>query len=419
MRYIDRVDELRQFVLELANERLLALDTEFIREQSYQPRVELVQVATQDGCIALIDYGRIGRLADDPLNPLLQDPAILKIFHAAEQDLEMLHQLTGFVPEPIWDTQLVMGLIGHRGRNGYAAVVEALLGVKPTKGETLTDWSRRPLSVEQLNYAVEDVRHLIPLYERQVDVLQSLERLLWAQEECHRARLAVIRALDTRSNPATLYRRVRGASSLDARGLAILRELSVWREQEAKRRDRPRGSVLKDDMLVEIGRRAPTHPRALNSLRGLSARDLERHASDWVACVQRVNQMTVAQYPAVEASGPVLSEAEQALAALLQAVLHHIAERERLQPGLIATTADLHRLIEGHRADDLDHPLLSGWRYHVVGSVLKAVMNGQYHVYWEPSQARLAMDRRTVATDGQHGGRSVQVTTGHGHHPTS
>ncbi len=419
MRYIDREEDLRQFAVELADERWLALDTEFIREQSYQPKVELVQVATQDGRIALIDYGRIGCLAADPLSSLLQDSAVLKIFHAAEQDLEMFHQLMGCVPEPIWDTQLVMGLMGHRGRNGYAAVVEAVLGVKPTKGETLTDWSRRPLSVEQLNYAMEDVRHLIPLYQRQVEVLQSLERLRWAHEECHRARLAVTRALALRSNPATLYRKVRGASSLDPRGLAVVRELSVWREQEAKRRDRPRGSVLKDDMLVEIARRAPTHPRALNSLRGLSARDLERHAFDWVACVQRVNQMNVAQYPAVEASGPVLSDAEQALAALLQAVLHHIAERERLQPGLIATTADLHRLIEGHRTDDLDHPVLSGWRYHVVGSVLKAVMNGQYHVHWEPSQARLAMEPRTVAAGGQDDVRSVRATTGHGDHPTS
>jgi ribonuclease D len=189
-RFIDRAEDLAAFVAELDGERILAIDSEFIREKSYVPKLEIVQIATRDGRIAIVDYGTIGGSPNDPLGRLLASSDVLKVFHAAEQDLEMLHLATGVLAGPIWDTQLVTGLFGYVGRTGYTAIVQALLGERPTTGEALTDWSRRPLRAEQLRYAAEDVRYLIPLYDEERRALEALGRVAWAEEECraYRAR---------------------------------------------------------------------------------------------------------------------------------------------------------------------------------------------------------------------------------------
>jgi ribonuclease D len=393
--YIDDRRALAELCEQLAGHPVLALDTEFIREQSYVPRLELVQVATPDGLIAVIDYGTLGRADNDPFAKLLADPSVLKVFHAADQDLEMFHLLTGQVPGPIWDTQMVTGLFGYGGRLGYAAVVENMLGAKPTKGETLTDWSQRPLTPEQLHYASEDVRFLIPLFEAEMAKLVELGRLDWAREECERLRTNVQTTIACRADEQTLYQRVRGWTSLDRRGLAVLRELAIWREDEALRRNRPRGSVMKDEILVEVARRSPKHPKQLQALRGIHPRDLERHGESLVAAVKVGQQVPSEQCPVPSAPGPNLNDAETALASLLQAVLQAVAFQKLVSPTLVATSGDLQRLVEAYmRGNPQDLPVLNGWRGELVGQDLMAILEGRRGVAFDPKAKSLVIEDR-------------------------
>ena len=393
--YIDDRRALAALCEQLRGETVLALDTEFIREKSYVPKLELVQVATRDGLVAAIDYGVLGRLDQDPFLEILNDPGVLKVFHAAEQDLEMFHLLSGVVPGPIWDTQLVTGLFGYTGRLGYAAVAESLLGAKPAKGETLTDWSQRPLTPEQIHYALEDVRYLIPLYDHERTQLEQLGRVAWAEEECARARRQVEETLACRADMSTLYQRVRGWHNLDRRGLAVLRELAIWREEEALRRNRPRGSVLKDEMLVEVARRAPNHPGQLRALRGLQPRDLERHGEDIVAAVKDGKQVPAAECPEPGVPGPILGDAESALASLMQAVLQAIAAERLVSPTLVATFGDLQRLVEAYLAGQPEtSPVVSGWRGDLVGKDLMGILEGRSAVVWDPAKKQLRIEER-------------------------
>jgi ribonuclease D len=383
--FINTRSQLDALCARLQHETVLALDTEFIREHSYVPRLELVQVATRDGTVAAIDYGTLGRIDDDPFARIVADPRVLKIVHAADQDLEMFHLLLGVVPGPIWDTQLVTGLFGYTGRSGYQAVVENLLGARPVKGEAMTDWSRRPLSPEQLHYALEDVRYLIPLYDDESARLGALGREAWALEECERVRLHVEKTLAQRAEPQTLYQRVRGTSALDRRGLAVLRELAIWREREAQHRNRPRGMVMKDEILVEVAKRAPSQPSQLGALRNIQPRDIERHGADLVAAVARGKSVPADQCPLPESSAPVLDEAEFALASLLMTVLQTTSSAKQVAPGLVATVSELQRLVEADRAGMAhDVPVLRGWRGDLVGEGLRGILEGRTAVRWDP-----------------------------------
>ena len=391
--FIDDVRALAELADHLAGFDILAVDTEFIREQSYVPSLELVQVAAPDGTVAAIDYGVIGRFDGDPFAELLVDPSVLKIMHAADQDLEMFHLLTGVVPGPIWDTQLVTGLFGYTGRLGYQAVAENLLGQKPTKGETLTDWSQRPLTPEQLHYALEDVRFLIPLYDAEMKELEVLGRVDWAAEECERTRLNVERMIATRADHQTLFLRVKGWSGLDRRGLAILRELAIWREQEASRRNRPRGSVMKDEILVELARRGPSQPNQLRALRGIQPRDIDRNADGILDAVKRGKAVPSEKCPVAEERGPQLDDAEAALASLLNAVLQVVAAEKMVSSTLVATVGDLQRLVEAYRRGKArDLPVLSGWRGELVGHTLGGILEGRISVRWDPKGKRLRLE---------------------------
>lgn len=395
-RLVESRDALAALCERLRGQSPLALDTEFIRERSYRPRLELVQVAAPDGTLALIDYGALGRLDGDPFAALLVAPAVLKVFHAADQDLELLRPLTGRVPGPVWDTQLAAGLFPYDGRIGYAAMVEALLGVRLEKGETLTDWSRRPLTAQQQRYAADDVRYLLALYARERETLAALGRVAWAEEECERLRAGIEHDLAELDAARHLHRQVRGWRDLDARGLAVLHELAAWREHAARTEDRPRGTILKDELLCEIARRAPSHPGQLRGLRGLSPGFLERHGAGIVAAVRRGLDTPPGGRPA---PAPVEGRPEgpgQALLALLQSVLQTLAAEQGVSAPLLATTAELQRLVHAHLGGTslaaAECPLLGGWRQALAGEFVQEVLAGRRRVRWDPAARAMRLD---------------------------
>jgi ribonuclease D len=389
---VDTPEALGRLGQALAGADVLAIDTEFIRERSYAPKLELVQVASRAGVIAAIDYGRLGRREGDPFVALLGDPGVLKVFHAAEQDLEVLQTLAGRLPEPFFDTQLAAGLVGYGAKPGYGALVEGVLGFRLAKGESMTDWSQRPLSEAQLTYALDDVRHLLDVYDRIRERLESMGRLTWAEHEVQKLRVSVEAQQRARQNPATLYQRVRGRGGLDARQLAALQALAMWREQEAERRDRPRGSVLKDEMLVEIARRTPRQERQLRVIRGLNPRDLDRYGGEMVAVVTEALSRPASDYPTPEPYSPPPDEATLALADLLQAVTHLIASETGVAASLLATNSDLQRLAEASRHGKFEGlSVLEGWRGGVLGERLRDVLEGRSTLGWDPGAHKLRL----------------------------
>jgi ribonuclease D len=380
--YVDGAAALRAVCEHLHGVERFGLDTEFVGERTYVPQLEVVQVATAERA-ALIDCRAVSSL--DPLFAVLRDRRIEKIVHAGQQDLELFEGLMGECPSPVIDTQVGAAMVGYGAQPGYTQLVERVIGATVEKSETLTDWSRRPLTPAQVAYAVDDVRHLLALYEHLRARLTELGRWPWFVEECRRLEET------TRSvvvEPAEAYLRVRGRGSLRAKGLAVLRELAAWREELARERDKPRSSVARDDALVEIARKAPTTVAGLHGLRAVRSRELGRHAEEVVARVGRALRTPKEEWPKPPpAQGPAPFTG---VVELLQAVLRLRAEEASIAPNLLATHAELQLLVQRHaRGDAAELPIMKGWRRQIAGGDLLALLEGRASVALDPTGGRL------------------------------
>ena len=386
---IRNTSSLRRFCAQAAAEGRIALDVEFIREQSYTPKLALVQVATRTAC-AIADPLAIADLR--PLADLLASRQVLKVLHAAAQDLEILVWHLHTLPVHIFDTQLAAALAGLGEQMPYHHLVARLLGVSLPKTEGYSDWLQRPLTSAQIAYALDDVRYLLPLHTLLCARLRALNRLAWAAEE--------FRKFDDPARyhrkPRELFRRIRRSRTLSAKGLAILRELAAWRDQEAQRRDRPPGSVVRDEVLVELARKAPRTLADLSRLRGLPRQEAERSGPALLEAVAR--GLAVAEEDRPTPSGPLrLSSSEELTIRFLDACLRALCKREKLPPSLVATRAELEALVRQQRRGKLvpaEHPLLRGWRFTLVGRELLAVLEGRQSVYLDPATGQLTFTPR-------------------------
>jgi len=381
--YVDDAVKLADICEHLSGIRRFALDTEFVGERTYYPKLEVIQVASRER-VALIDCRAVEKL--DPFYEILANRRIQKIMHAAQQDVELFESLTGELPKPVIDTQIAAALAGYGAQVGYAQSIEKLLRVSLEKSETLSDWSRRPLTKAQVAYAVDDVRYLLPLYEKLRSRLTDLGRWEWLKQECAgMERLA--RGLTVA--PEGAYLRVRGRGSLRPKGLAVLRELAAWRERIARERDKPRVSIARDEALVEIARKAPTAVSALRGLRAVRSREVDRRAAE---VVERVNAALAQpkeewpQTPPPQGPSPAPGVVE-----LLQSVVRQYAEEHSVASSMLATQAELQRLasrhMQGNGLDDLR--LMQGWRREIVGASLVSVLEGKASVSVDPSSGRL------------------------------
>ena len=264
--YIATQGELEAFCREAAGERVIAVDTEFLREKTYYPKLCLVQVRAGEK-IAAIDPILIGDLA--PLARIFEDPEVTKVFHACSQDLEVIQSGMGCTCRSVFDTQIAAAFLGLRQQISYGSLVESYCDVHLAKAESLTDWSRRPLDPEQLTYAEDDVRYLPGIYERMVSELIERDRLAWVAPEME----ALTDPAHVMRAPEEAYLRLKRSSSLTRRQLAIAREACAWRERLAASRDVPRKWVLSDEVVVEVCKRVP---RGTDRLRRLSRRRLPR-----------------------------------------------------------------------------------------------------------------------------------------------
>jgi len=272
--YITSRQALHELCSELKDCPRLALDTEFVGEDSFVPRLELIQIAT-DSTAAVIDFPAVsdgGSL--EPLWDIVCNPAVQKVVHAGRQDLDLFAVHAGRIPKPFFDTQIAAAMVGYGPQVAYASLVQRVHGKRLDKAHTFTNWSARPLSPDQLSYALEDVTFLLAIHDHLQTRLSEFGRLEWIGEEFARLEDAVG---ETRGEPQERYQRVRGWDQLKPKSLAVLRALAAWREGEAKRRNVPRGRVLRDEVLLQMARHPPRSVQELRSVRGVHGSEVDRN----------------------------------------------------------------------------------------------------------------------------------------------
>ena len=341
----------------------LALDTEFLREDTYHPILCLVQVGDgeQEVCI---DALALPGAALNPLWDLLAQRAITKIVHAASQDMEIFVRLGTGPVAPLFDTQVAAALLGHGDQLGYAGLIENLRGIKLDKSLTRTNWSRRPLSAPELAYAAADVEHLADVHGELREALEAAGRLRWLEEDC--ARLADPERY--RNPPEDAWRRLKGLARLAPEMQPVAVALAAWRERLAQERDRPRKWILDDEALYRIAERRPRTVGELQLLQALPPKTLEKHGE---ALAEVVRLAEGGPVPAAAQEQP-LDERGKARMKTLQETLRVIAERLNLPATLIAPRADLEAMVRYGMAAEAG--VLQGWRREVAGEKLLALL---------------------------------------------
>ena len=363
--FIDTAEALAAFCNELRDVSWIALDTEFIREKTYYPKLCLIQIAVP-GRIACIDPLRIDDLT--PVLDLLYKSALLKVLHACSQDLEIFFHMTGEVPGPVFDTQLAAPLLGLPDQMGYGNFVVEMLGLTLDKAQARTDWSHRPLEAKQLSYAADDVRYLAEIYPEISKRLSDRGRLQWLNSEFAEYE----RAERYQNDPADAWKRLRGLDKLRSRALAIIQVLAEWREQTAQQKNLPRNWVVRDDVLFDIARLAPETTAKLSRVRNLQAKTLERYGSKLIGLVQEARQREPLPLPGCKKRSKPTAQ-EEALADILHAQLRLLADRHRINSAVLASRKQLLELARG----DADVAVLHGWRREMVGAELLAICAGQ------------------------------------------
>jgi ribonuclease D len=371
----------------------LALDTEFVGEESFVPRLELIQVATEQTA-AIIDFPAVQAAGSlDAFWEIVCRTDVEKIVHAGRQDLDLFAAHAGQIPKPFFDTQIAAAMVGYGAQVAYANLVHRLHGTKLDKAHTFTNWSARPLSREQLTYALGDVQYLLSIHEHLRGRLTKLGRLEWAQEEF--ARLETVVGEKSRQ-PQERYQRIRGWDSLKPKAAAILRELAAWRETEARRRNVPRGRILRDEVLLQLARHPPKTMEELRSIRGVHPSEAERNGEQVIATIQSALALPPSAWPDMPRDRKTEREST-GLVELLQAVLKARAAAEDIAPSLLATTADIQTLVDSKQEQvSADLPVLRGWRRQLVGDLLLQILQGTTLVSVDPKSGALQIQARTT-----------------------
>ncbi len=379
MEPITTTDALARLCERLAVSPYVTVDTEFMRENTYWPLLCLVQLAGPEEAAAIDPLAPGIDLA--PLFALMQNKAVLKVFHAARQDVEIFCHLAGAVPTPLFDTQVAAMVCGFGEQAGYETLATQLAHAKIDKSSRFTDWSRRPLSERQIEYALSDVTHLRVVYEKLSRRLAKSGRESWLAEE--EAILTDPRTYAVQPDEA--WRRIKTRSA-KPRFLAVLMEIAAWREAEAQARDLPRGRLLRDEALLEIAGDPPRSVEALGRVRSLSRSMAEgRMGADILAAVQRALALPAEALPVPELS-PALPRGIGPLVELLKVLLKAKCEAHDVAQKLVASTADLERIAA---EDEAEVPALRGWRHEVFGADALALKAGRLALAAEKRQVRL------------------------------
>jgi ribonuclease D len=383
MQPITTTNSLAEVCGRLQRHPFVTVDTEFLRESTYYPKLCVAQIASTDEAV-VVDALAQG-IDLKPLFHLMADENVIKVFHAARQDIEICWHAAGLIPAPLVDTQVAAMVLGYGDSIAYDQLVQRITGDNLDKSLRFTDWTRRPLSDAQIAYAISDVTHLRDVYVKLEADLKKRGRTEWMREE-----MRVLTSPDTyRMEPEHAWQRLQ-TRVRKPKELAVLIEVAAWREREAQTRDVPRGRVLKDDVVGDLAVQAPTTIERLGNLRSLP-KGFER--SKWgdaiIEAVKRGLARDIKTLPKIER--PKGAPNGQATVELLKVLLRMTAERHGVAAKVIATMDDLDRIAAD---DDADVPALSGWRRELFGEKALALKHGRLALAVEHNRV-VAVERKT------------------------
>lgn len=364
--YINTPEQLADLCAEIKTQPWLALDTEFLREKTYYPKFCLLQIATPDW-VACIDPIALPEL--DILFEAIYDPAITKIFHSCRQDLEIFYQLTGKLPTPIFDTQIAAPLLGYQDNPGYAMLVSNLLNINLSKAHTRADWSKRPLSAAEIDYAADDVIYLCQIYQIMSKKLTELGRIGWLTEDFNE----LANPENYRVNAEKAWLKIKGKNKLTGKQLSIIQTLATWRESTAQAENRPKSWLLRDELLFDLAKLQPETLAELAKVRAINERTVNRHGKEICRLITEAKDRP--PLPLHEDGRPAKkTQQQEAILDILTALVRIRAEENSLNPSILATRKDLEVLLFN---DDDDCPLLHGWRYSMAGKELVGLLKGE------------------------------------------
>ncbi|WP_169569072.1 ribonuclease D [Sneathiella limimaris] len=367
MQIITTTEKLDELCNRLSEHPFVTIDTEFLRESTFWPKLCLVQIASTDEA-AIIDP-LVDGIDLAPLYKLLSNPDVLKVFHAGRQDLEIFHHQTGVVPAPIFDTQVAAMVCGFGESVGYDTLVGSLTGQRIDKSSRFTDWSRRPLTERQLEYALADVTHLRVIYDKLLQKLEKSGRTHWLDNE-----MKILESPDTYFiHPENAWKRIKTRNN-KPRFLAILKSIATWREEGAHRQDIPRNRILRDEALIEIASNPPKNAEKLTHVRGISKKFAEgKSGQSLLKAIQAGVELPDEECPVVkQRAAPPKGLGPQM--ELMKVLLKLRCEENEVAQKLVCNTSELEQIAAN---DDADVPALKGWRYEVFGKDALALKKGK------------------------------------------
>ncbi len=366
IQYIDTPEQLEQLCQKIAVAPWIALDTEFLREKTYYPKFCLLQIATPEwvACIDPLAFKQLNNLFE-----VIANPKIIKVFHSCRQDLEIFYQLTGNVPKPVFDTQIAAPLLGIQDNPGYAMLVSTFLNVNLSKAYTRTDWSVRPLSPEQIQYAADDVIYLCQIYEIMQAKLMELDRFEWLEAD-----FKALYNLDIYEvRPENAWQRIKGKKKLTGKQLSIVQSLTQWREQLARSENKPRNWLIRDDLIIELAKLQPSTVKELSSVRQINDNLVRRHGKSLCRLITEAKQKNTSPLKNDDKSVKKTQQ-QEALLDVLFAIVRIRADENSINPNLLASRKELEKLLFKEEGCEV----LKGWRFGMVGKELQALLLGEY-----------------------------------------
>jgi len=361
---IETTEKLEAFMGKLSAAKWLALDTEFLREKTYYAKLCLIQIEA-DGHRACVDPLSIDDLSS--LTDVLNDPEITIVLHAAHQDMEILLQLSGKTPTPVFDTQVAAAVLGLGDTMAYARLVEQMLGVAIDKSQVRTDWSRRPLKEAQLKYAIDDVRYLAQIYPMMLEKLESQNRLEWLDKDFAKASDPETYAINANQR----WKKIRGNQVLKRPQLAILRELAAWRENLAEKKDLPRKWIIGDDILIDLARQNPKNSQEIGQIRGINADRTKKYHQTWLELLKKGAESPESEWPELPRSKKP-TPTQNGVIDLLMLVIQIEAKKQGITPAVIAGRKQVANMIQSGNTK-----LSDDWRGEIVNDTFARVIAGE------------------------------------------
>lgn len=367
MHTITQTPDLAAFCERAAKAQFITVDTEFMRESTYWPKLCLIQIATEDEAVLIDPIA--GKLDFAPLLALFDNKDVVKVFHAAKQDIEIFVKMSGRTPNPVFDTQVAAAVCGFGDSVAYNSIVKQVTGGEIDKSSRFTDWSHRPLSEKQQRYALADVTHLRDVYEHLLTELDRQKRHEWVADEM----ADLMRPELYRVEPEDAWKRLKMKVNKPLE-LAIMQELAAWRERRAQDQDVPRGRVMKDEAIFELAQQQPADAKAFDRLRSFS-RGFGRsdQASEIMSVIAEVKKRDKAELPKVprRPRGP---SPRGPIGDLMRVLLKSVAEDAGVAPRVIASSDDIDALVLD---DEADIPAMHGWRKKLFGDRALAIKHGK------------------------------------------